>query len=82
MQGLGIPRRSQAVILGWLLLVLRPLSKSYDSWGLTGARFSLFERIYKFVKHEPRLAIHITLYYNTYKKKEGKKKRKAAWVGP
>ena len=50
MLGLEIPRRSQAVKLGWLLLVpvLGPLSKRYEGWGLTEAGCCLLERIYKF----------------------------------
>ena len=47
MLGLEIPRRSQAVNLGWLLLVLGlwPLSKRYEVWGFTEAGCYLFERM-------------------------------------
>ena len=45
MLGLEIPRRSKAVNLGWLLLVLGlgPLSKMYGGWEHTEA--GLFQRI-------------------------------------
>ena len=45
--GLEIPRCSQAVNLGSLLLVLGlgPLSKRYKGWGLMEASCCLFERI-------------------------------------
>ena len=45
MLGLKIPRQSQAVNLGWLLLVpdLGPLSKRYRDYGLTGAGCCLFD---------------------------------------
>ena len=47
MLGLEIPRRSQAVNVDSLLLVLGlgPLSKRYEGWGLTEASSCLFERI-------------------------------------
>ena len=61
MLGLELPRRSQAVNLGWVLLVpgLGPLSKSCGLWGLTEAGWCLFERIKGVVKQEPRAAIHM-----------------------
>ena len=45
--GLEIPRQSQAVNLGQLLLLLGPgpLSKRYGNWGLTEASCCLFERV-------------------------------------
>ena len=47
MLGLEIPRQSQVVNLGWLLLVpgLELLSKKYGGWGLTEAGYHLFDRI-------------------------------------
>ena len=59
--GLEIPRRSQAMNVGWLLLVPGPwlLSKTYRGWGLTETGCCLFERIWEVVKHEPRPAIHM-----------------------
>ena len=47
MIGLEIPSQSQAVTLGWLLLVLSLglLSKRYMGWWLTEARYYLFEKI-------------------------------------
>ena len=49
MLGLEIPRVSQAVNLGWLLLVVGP--------GLTETSYCLFERIWEVVKHEARTVI-------------------------
>ena len=49
--GLDIPRQSQAVNLGWLLLVL--------GLGLTEASCCMVDRIQEVVKHEPRPAIHM-----------------------
>ena len=42
-----IPRQTEAVNIGWLLLVLGlgPLSKRYRGWELTEAGCCLFERI-------------------------------------
>ena len=51
MLGLEIPRRSQAMNLGWLLLV--------PGLALTGASCCLFDRIEEAVKHKPRPAIHM-----------------------
>ena len=51
MLGLQIPRQSQAVNLGWLLL-LRGL-------GITEANFCLFESIQQVMQLEPRPAIHM-----------------------
>ena len=47
MLGLEIPRQSQIVNLGWLLLVLDlvPWSKRYGGWGLTEDSYCLFDRI-------------------------------------
>ena len=58
--GLEIPRGSQAVILGWLLLVSDqgPLSKGDEDCGLTEAICCLCERIKEVVK-QPRPAIHM-----------------------
>ena len=46
---LEVPRRNQAVNLGWLLLMpgLGPLSKKYRGYELTGVDCCLFERIRK-----------------------------------
>ena len=46
MLGLEVPRQSQAVNLGWLLLVtnLWLLSKRYRGWGFTEVGYCLFER--------------------------------------
>ena len=49
MLGLEIPRQSQAVNLGWLLLG--------PGLGLIEASCCLFDRTYEVVKHEPRPAI-------------------------
>ena len=45
MLGLEILRQSQAVNLGWMLLVLGlgPFNRRYRGWGLTEARCCLFE---------------------------------------
>ena len=45
--GLEIPRQSQAVNLGWILLVpkLGPVSKKYRGGGVTEAICCLFDRI-------------------------------------
>ena len=51
MLGLEIPRQSQAVNLGWLLLVL--------GLGLTEASCCMFDRILEVVKHKLRSAIDI-----------------------
>ena len=51
MLGSEIPRRSQAVNLGWLLLVL--------GLGHTETSYCLFERILEVVKHEPRPSIYV-----------------------
>ena len=53
---LEIPRLSQAVNLGWLLLVpgVGPLSKKYGCWGLNEAGY-LFERILEVVSMSPDL---------------------------
>ena len=51
MLGLEIPRQSQAVNLGWLLLVL--------GLGFTKVSCCLFERIQEVVQHEPIPAIHM-----------------------
>ena len=47
MLGLEIPRKTQVVNLGWLLLVLGlgSLSKRYRGWKLIEAGCCLFERI-------------------------------------
>ena len=51
MLGLDIPRQSQAVNLGWLLLVL--------ILGLTETSCFLFDMVYKVVQYEPIPAIHM-----------------------
>ena len=50
MLGLEIPKQSQAVNLGLMVLGL--------GLGLTDTGCCLFERIWKVVQHEPGLAIH------------------------
>ena len=47
MLGLEIPRASQALNIGWLLLVLGlgPLSKRYRGWAIAEVSCCLFERI-------------------------------------
>ena len=71
MLGLEIPRLSQAMDLGWLLLVLGlgPLSKRYGGWRLTEIGYCLFNRMQEVVKCEPRSAIHLEKSLST------------AWVG-
>ena len=51
MLGLEISRQSQAVNLGWLLLV--------PGLGLAEASYCLFDRFEEVVKHEPIPDIHV-----------------------
>ena len=56
-----IPRQSQAVNLGRLLLVLslEPLSKRYRGWRYSEVNYFLLDRIYEVVRHELRPVIHM-----------------------
>ena len=49
--GLGDPKQSQVVNLGWMLLV--------PCLGLIEVNYCFFDRIYQVVKNEPRTGIHM-----------------------